>query len=201
MRIFIAGEGSNELGGWAKAPSDRVPPFEPGVLTTLVDRVAGTPANVVGCAQWKNLTKFRAGERGKPAGKGDIRSLRAAQLQAKEAGANILVALRDTDGHADREAALIAAAATPPTALRTVVGTPHLKLEAWILACAGTRRAEEMGSQGLTNALTSLGIPQKGTAAMVDVVENCDLTTIPPCATRLHRFLDDLRAALTGPTP
>lgn len=201
MRVFLAGEGPNELGGWAKEPGYRVSPVEPGVLTTLVERVAGSPANVVGCAVWKSLRKYRAGQRGVPATDGDVRSLRAAQLQAKEARATVLVALRDTDGQTDREAALRTAASTPPTALRTVVGTPHLKLEAWILACAGTRKAEDLGSHGLKNALTSLGIPPKETAAMVNVVENCDLSKIPPCATRLHRFLDDLRAALSVSTP
>jgi hypothetical protein len=167
----------------------------------MVERVAGSPANVVGCAVWRNLRKYRAGQRGLPAKDGDVRNLQIAQLQAQEARANVLVALRDTDGQTDREAALLAAASTPPTALRTVLGTPHLKLEAWVLACAGTRGAEDLGSQRLNHAMISLGISSKDTGAMVKVVGNCDLSKIPTCATRLRRFLDELRAALSGPTP
>ena len=201
MRVYLAGEGRNELGGSTKEAGHRGSRETAGVLTTLMNRAASTPPKVVGSVVWQRLPNFRLGVPSRRIENADAYNLLAAQQLADDVGATVLVALRDTDGDLKRERALHDAKSSAPIHPRIVLGTPHLKLEAWILACLGTPKAEELRKTKLESQLRSRNIRPKSTAAMVNVIENCDLTTIPPCATRLHRFLDDLRAALTGPTP
>ncbi|MFZ4734792.1 MAG: hypothetical protein ACOYM9_02545 [Bradymonadia bacterium] len=201
MRVFLAGEGENELGGWAHQRPFRKQPVYPGVIPALLDQVASGSYEIVDAVVWKELTKVAAPRPGQARVRGDDQNLVRARLKAREAGADVLVVLRDTDGDKDRETKLREVASTQPPSPKIVLGTPHRKLEAWILACTGETHTESLGEEGLQKALATRGIPNKGTEAMVDVAKRAEPGKIPPCATRLHRFLDDLRAALSVTTP
>ena len=86
-RVFLVGEGENELGSRAGAPayqSDK----HPGVLFTLLSRVQPNGWIVGGAREWKSIRKYQA----RSAVHEDTRHVLGAAIDAKEAGCDRIVA-------------------------------------------------------------------------------------------------------------
>lgn len=200
--VFLAGEGRNELGGFAVEPAHRFAPRgarpampEPGVLEALLRQVRADGWRVVDAIPWKKLPKLQVGL----GGRGEAENVRRAHHHAKRRGCAVLVFSRDRDGpkfaqrEHDIEGALrtLAESGDGPA----IVGAVAIeKLESWLTAIAGQHGSEYLRRP--EEKLTELGVGAKDTPAMVALVEARGLGAIPPDAASLRRWLDRARDAL-----
>jgi hypothetical protein len=199
VRVLLVGEGVNDRGATGRRRSSK-----PGVLDALLDKL-GSDFDVVDRLPWSRPP-------GDPVGGGRVRrrgseaeqllgveaeTLRRFVLHAEEHGCSALVALRDRDGDARREATLQRARdgehqRTRSRRLRIVVGIPVERLEHWILACCGVPRAhthpapEEPLSQ-------QHGVTTKLTSDYVDVIKRTDFARLPAGNDSLQGFMTELR--------
>lgn len=139
VKVFLAGEGSNELGSRFGHPSyqsdDR-----PGVLYALLLRVQPTGWQVIGARDWKSIRKYRAGK----ASHADTHNVLGAALDAIEAHGDVLVFSRDLDNDSAREAGVNEGLARIPSIsqhLRVIGGVAIPKLE------GGSSRSSERRAQ------------------------------------------------------
>lgn len=104
IKVFLGGEGSNELGTrWHRPMGD-----QPGVVEALLRRVRADGWCVGGARLWKTIRKYQAGvARGAP-NHGDARNVLGLVLHAYEAACELLVFVRDDDGDPDRDPAIAA---------------------------------------------------------------------------------------------
>lgn len=184
MKIFLAGEGRTELGGWAYRPPYWTP--DRGVLLALVEKVFAP--DVVGAVKWKDIRKFKVGEhRG-----AEERNLLGARLQASEAGAEVLVFSRDRDRDVRREKEIEdGLASVDPTESPRIVGAVAVEaVESWVLSAAGVRGAEDLTNPKAHAADSGFATVED----KVDVIDRADLTNLPPDAVSLRRFLGRLAA-------
>ena len=198
--VFLAGEGPNELGSWARDPvyrsqtPDGVP--LPGVLESLLRKVRPDGWTTRDAILWKHIRKLQA----RVPGRADERNVRALILKAREAGCHVVAFSRDTDGHSEVdfnvETAIADHEQTGDGSIRVAGGTADPKLEAWVLALKGEHHCEDRGH--LQERLEKLGVGPKDTPAMVAVVEQADLSAVPEDAHSLVRWLGRARAALLG---
>ncbi|MFC1654644.1 hypothetical protein ACFL2F_02460 [Myxococcota bacterium] len=196
MSIFIAGEGPNELGGWAKEEVWRESPPAVGVIEALLRRINQDDWQIVDGIKWKDIRHYVANT----SGDADTRNVKKAALIAMENGCGVLAFLRDQDGYPHREADIetgIAEAAEISDCPKIVGGVAIKRLESWIVALSGTHRSEQMGKQRVRERLADLGIPQKNTAAMVELVEDAEMEHIPNDAYSLRRWLGRAMEALS----
>ncbi|WP_437630055.1 hypothetical protein [Sorangium sp. So ce854] len=201
IRVILAGEGKNELGGFAVEPSFRDDNPEPGVVEALLRQVRPEGWKVVDAILWKNIPKLRVGI----GGKGEELNVQRASHHAKKRGCEVFAFTRDRDGakFALREEGieraieeLTGSADQQPT---VVGGVAVEKLESWLVAVAGHHGSEGMRRPHET--LAELGINEKDTAAMVRLVEENGLTNIPADARSLRRWIERARRALGEPAP
>lgn len=197
IRIFLAGEGRNELGSLWVEEAFRPGRPEPGVLEALLRQVRADGWEVIGAVRWTRLTKLQVGI-GK---KGEEQNVRRAFHHARKRGCDVLVFSRDRDGprfaHREEDIERAISSLSSEHEGTAIVGAVAVeKLEAWMLAVSGTRRSEELRRP--EDHLTEAGIPPKDTAAMVALVERLGLTSIPPDAASLRRWLA-LAAEALGP--
>lgn len=143
-RVFLAGEGRTELGGWTDEPPCR-DPAKPGAIEHLLAK-AGAEADVVGAVSWKHIRKFRAGGHASS----EERNVRGAALKAREAGAEVLVLCRDSDGDPHREQQIrkgIEAAMAYPAHLRVAGGCAVRRINDWVRELVGkepSAKAEDL---------------------------------------------------------
>jgi hypothetical protein len=83
--------------------------------------------------------------------------------------------------------------------LAVIGGVAIEKLESWLVAVAGHHRSEEMRRP--EEKLAELGLGEKDTKAMVQIIEDRGLASIPVDARSLHRWLDRAREALGEDEP
>lgn len=194
MKVFLVGEGPNELGAWARAPSYR-DTYGPGVLEVLLRKVRADGWEIGGATLWKDIRKFRSGG---SAG-AEQRNVLGAALKASESGCQLLALVRDRDGDGTREAQVLAgieqARAQFPT-LHLVAGLAIERLEAWMLALDGASRAED--HRHPERALAQRGHGVKDTERWVSLIEAADLSRLPPDARSMQAWLEQARAALAG---
>jgi hypothetical protein len=188
VRVFLSGEGSNELGsrvGHASFQSDD----RPGVLHTLLARVQATGWEVGGARTWKRIRKYRAGKTDHE----DTRNVLGVALDAKEAGCEVLAFSRDADRDPGRAQAVEEGIARVPatfTSAREVIGGVAVPtLEGWILALLETRGTEALSPKRAEEALAAKGVARKDGAAMVRSVEEADLAKTPGDAQSLRLWL------------
>ena len=117
IRVYLGGEGRDELGGWADHSSYRRAD-EPGVLETIIRHVLeGYPVEVVGAKQWKDIRKYRAGQHRSA----ELRNVLGLIEAARASGCDVLVFARDRDRDLGREgeieAGLAKAGRTVPSRL------------------------------------------------------------------------------------
>ena len=191
-KVFLAGEGVNELGGWYPEAAYRTQ--ELGVIEALARQVAPHGWEVVDAIRWRDIRKLRVGAKGRGA---ERKNLLGAHLRAREAGADVLVYTRDRDGVRDTQAQ-IEAAATGITSSPVTAGAVAVEvLEAWLLALTGRSGTERVRPPAAVAELVALAVPAKDTEAMVGHVRTHGIDKVAPDARSLRAFLDSVRAALT----
>ncbi|MEO5729930.1 MAG: hypothetical protein ABI134_25640 [Byssovorax sp.] len=200
IHVFLAGEGPNELGAFGKEESfqpasEKERRNSPGVLEALLRHVQADGWEVAGGIRWQNIRKLQVGV-GK---KGEEASVHRAFHHAKKRGCHVLAFTRDRDKpkYAHRveeiETAIAALAATGDGPA-IIGGVAIEKLESWLVAIAGI-----VGSEGMSRpeeVLSRLGIAEKDTEAMINLVTAADLSRIPADAKSLLLWLTRARAVL-----
>lgn len=183
VRVFLAGEGRNELGGLAQeAPyADETP----GVIESLLRRVRKDGWVVAGAIRWKHIRKYRA--RG-PAPTEEHNVL-GVVYEAHRAKADVVAFIRDADNDPGRQATIDSAIlkASREFALGIVGGTAVRAIEAWMLALLGIRKSEHLAKPTARAKLGERGVSH--TAAMVEVVSKSDLARVPSDAKALRAWL------------
>jgi hypothetical protein len=184
MKVMISGEGSTELGEWAKeAPFRNTKNPEIGVIEAFMRRISTTPFAISSARFWKKVTKYRSGDHLQP----ETRTVLGLALDADEAGCNVVVFVRDRDGDRDRQADIAAGIknALKQFSIPIVGGVAVEEVEAWILALKGNRRSE-YHSDAKSILHQKHGI--RGRAAMVAVIEDANLDTIADDAASLKQW-------------
>lgn len=197
LRVFLAGEGSNELGAHVDHPSYR-DSTKIGVLEALLRRVEPAGWEVGGAVQWKGIRKFRVGA----AAHADTHNVMGAANDAREAGCQVLAFTRDRDNDMSRPAAIaegITRATIAMTSVGIVGGCACPTLEGWLLALSGKTGTERMSPTKASDELVKAGVRSKDGAAMVAVVENANLEAVPRDAGSLLCWLEQARSTLSPP--
>jgi len=195
IRVIIAGEGRNELGGFANEEVFRKDEPEAGVIEALLRQVRPDGWRVVDAIHWKKAPKLQVGI----AGKGEALNVQRAYHHAKKRGCEILAFTRDRDdvrfAHRERDIERAIISITETTEGPALVGGVAIeKIESWVAAIAGTTQSEKLRRP--EEKLEAQGIRNKDTAAMVQLVQQYGLRNIPNDAQSLRRWLERAEKAL-----
>lgn len=187
-RIFLAGEGRHELGGWFQEKTYRDDPPATGVVQALLERVADQGWEITHSLRWKDIRKLRAGgHRG-----AEKHNVKALFLMAREASCDVVVFVRDRDKNKGRQLSIEAAVGElvgqegQPDAIGGVVIE---RIEDWISVLLKKKERAKVDPKELD------------TVAMVGVIETADLHGIPrrsSAAKSLHYWLAQAKTVL-GP--
>lgn len=185
MRVFLSGEGQDDLGDWYNEPQYRSAPPKLGVIEALLRKTAKIDFTVVDARVWKRIRKFQAGKHAQP----ETRNVLGLMNEAEEAGCDVLVFVRDQDGYQDRQESIKAGIRLSIDGRfepALVGGVAIQEIEAWILALLGER-----GSERHTDAKAVLAKKHGITtcAGKVAAVEGADRARIPEDATSLRDWL------------
>ena len=197
MKIFLAGEGVNDLGERAKHPSYVSDPPKHGVIEALLRKVREDGWSVAGAVCWKDIQKGRPGQHASA----EAQNVKGAALRAKESGADILAFVRDRDGYPGRtddiDDGMSRAAEIFAGQLTVVGGMAIEELESWILSLRGEPKAEGLRDPKahLEAALKKDGLTLS-TESMVALVQSGDVQALPTDATSLRLWLERAQAAL-----
>lgn len=187
----MAGEGRNELGGWADLPPYRRADGPPGTLVALLRKVAPGGWEAAGAVAWRKIRKYRAGEHRRP----ETRNVLGAAQIAREADCEVLAFTRDRDKSPERqedvEAGIVVARELH---VETIGGVAIETLEAWLLALDGRVGTEEISRP--KDVLAGEGAST--TADFVAKIEGADLARLPEDAKSLRVWLGRAREVL-GP--
>jgi hypothetical protein len=200
IRVFLGGEGVDELGRFAHAPAYAVDSSGkrevekgPGIIEALAERLKGQPLEFVGGLAWHRIRK-RKGMRGVTAA--EARNVVGLALDAKDAGCDAVVFVRDQDGQgrraADVEEGIHAARERCPD-LRIIGGMAVEEIEAWLLAMLGERNSEShrrpeevlRDRRGIANRY-----------GKTRVVEEADFDKLPEDALSLRRWMNRFESTL-----
>jgi len=203
LKVMLVRKKKNELGGWvhaapyraARSVRDKDLPPEPGVLETLLRKVAPSGWVVVNSKTWMSLVKLKKTS----AEQGDALNLAKAILHAKEQQCDVLVFSRDRDGAKNRSRqveidAMVTNASTDAGTLQVVGAVAVETLEAWVLAFAGDAKCESHTSP--SDVLCALrDIAPKDTSAMVAIIddEKVDLAAAAARSPSLARWVGHAR--------
>jgi len=196
-KVFIAGEGPNDLGSWAKEPQYRDPSY-PGVVESLLLRVNPSGWTVSGSRRWKHIRKYVANS---PTPK-EKRNVLGVALEAVESGCDVLAFVRDRDGpknkkrQQDVEEGIRTDQEMHGQSLGIIGGMAIERIESWLCALLGKIKSEKMGTSKVDEFLVGKGVELKDTSSMVDVVEKAEMDKIPSDAVSLRGWLDMANAAL-----
>lgn len=143
MKVFIAGEGSDEIGDWAGDPAYLpAAPFG-GVVEALLRQVRTDGWIIGGGGPWKRIRQIAVGRdlHGR-----ERRRVLGVINQALEAGCDVVAFVRDQDGEVDRELVIENAIQEARTLLGIGVigGVAIQELDSWILAILGEPGSETM---------------------------------------------------------
>lgn len=200
VRVFLAGEGSNELGVYAHAAAYRDEGGCQGVLCALLAKVQPGGWRVGETKLWKDIHKLKVGAARKGAvGHQDARNVLKLAVAAEEAGHHVLAFSRDVDSDEEREAALeegLRRAAEICPEIDVIGGVAIPALEGWVLALLGAAKTEGFSRVKAEAALVAKGFEPKDGAAMVEVVEQADLAKLPGDAKSLALWLTRAREVL-----
>lgn len=198
-KILLAGEGKNELGSWAaERPYQNV--HQPGVLETLLRRIAPEGWKISDAVLWRQIRKYRSRDHRSP----ETRAVLGLVQQAKERKFDAVVFSRDRDGerpeHDQREKDITRGI---EEAASVIVGAPPVvgglavqRLESWVLATLGARSTESLKNAEVDRRLAEAGIPSKDTDAMVHAVSTANLATVASDARSLRSWLARAREVL-----
>lgn len=202
IKVFLAGEGPNELGGWSKERIYRDERPWLGVLESLARHVVPTGWEVRDAMVWKDIPKLVVGTRGKGI---ERKTLLAARLHAMESGCDVVLFSRDRDGpkkdkhEREREIEAVLAELDGDDGAVTVAGAVCIeRLESWLLALTGRSRTEELGDDKVDLELEELGVPKKDTRRMLELIDRHGLAAVPPDAASLRTWMERVVAALAS---
>jgi hypothetical protein len=178
-RIWVAGEGNNELG-----VGDGAGKRTRGVLEALLMRLCARGWECAGKLPWQSIQKFRAGgARLAGPSHGDYFNVLGLVLHAYEDAADAVVFSRDVDGDPDREEAVETAIAwirhESGWLIGVVGGVAKPSIEGWILALQGVPRTDAMSRARAREQLHGLEVELKSTDDYVGVVERAGLGDSP----------------------
>lgn len=186
-KVFVTGEGVGEIGKWAEARERRATSTRgDGVLKALFDtKRTGT---VIEGRSWKSIATLRPGSRG------DGKTLEKAAVLAEEAGADLLLWSRDTDGDRDRAPKLEASMRALKEAgdrIDIIGGVQDPALEAWIVAIAGLDKAPDTRSKlRLAELLAERGLDHE--RAMCELISTAEKPIDTSRSPSLKRWMDQL---------
>lgn len=186
MKVWLAGEGTNDIGSLAK---DAQTTHEyPGALHELL-RLSCPDAEVIGGSEWRSVPKLRTGSKGAGA---EAQTVAGLQLRAEEKNADALVFMRDRDGDRDRQTQIESALAnsTFPTAGVVSVET----LEHWICAVSGRSKSERLSGSQVDARLAQLKVKKKSTQSYVAWLSSRSLQKLPQDAKSLRMWIQRLGA-------
>jgi hypothetical protein len=188
VRVFLGGEGNNELGSRGGHPAYQTDE-QPGVVVALLRRVQSDGWMVVGALPWKRIPKLRA--RGPTPN--EVQNVLGLVVDARRAQAEIVAFIRDGDDDRERPSVIAAGIdqARKDFPEVDVIGTTAVPvLEAWMLALLGKPKTEELRKSAAQARLIEHGVPPKNTPAMVRIVEEAKLDSLPRDAATLHAWLE-----------
>jgi hypothetical protein len=192
-RIFLAGEGKNELGSWSGEKAYQSD-SQAGVLKALLQQKKPAGWKICGATQWKNIRKYKAGDHKKP----EIRNILGACLMAREAGCDCIAFSRDTDGCVIRQREIeqgILDARKAFSNLPGIIGACAIPvIEAWVIAVAGIQGTEKLSAISAKEKCRMLG--NQSTDEMVAFIGKCGLQKIPNDAYGLISWLTMAEKAL-----
>jgi hypothetical protein len=198
-KIFLAGEGPNELGSWHSEREQRVPGKEYlGTIETLLRKVNPAGGQVIDGTRWKNVRKYPA-----PSCGAEERNVRGAAQMARDAGCDVLAFTRDRDKpenidrQKDIERGIAAVQDDSKDTLRVIGGMAIERLESWLCALSGKTKSEKLRKTRVEEILREYGVDPKNTETFVKIVEDADLNKLPKDAHSLNRWLDAARAVLS----
>jgi hypothetical protein len=178
-RVWIVGEGNNELGiGDGTGKRDR------GVLEVLLARVCEAGWECAGKLPWNAIQKFQAGgARLADPGHGDYRNVLGLVLRAQEEAADAVAFSRDVDSDLEREAAVGAALdwirEDSGWPIDVIGGVAKPAIEGWILALRAVPHTDAMSRTRTATHLIEHRIDLKSTDQYVEVVEQARLGEPP----------------------
>lgn len=187
-KVYLAGEGRFELGGWAaerEYQEDRA-----GLIEALARSVVPDGWAVCGGRPWKDIPKFRA----RPGETAEAQNVRGAALDARDAGCDVLVFVRDRDRDDSRRTAIERAQRELLKEGKRIAGGVACECaDAWLLAILGERRSESLPSAAAKQRRVAVAAD---TDAAVAVVEKRGLGSVAEDATSLRQWLADVAREL-----
>lgn len=195
IRVFLSGEGNNELGSYAGHPAYWTETSR-GALHALLKKIEQEGWVIGGARVWSSIRKYRA----RPgADHEDTHNVLGLALDAIEEKCEVVAFSRDVDKDPRRADAVrigieLVSATFPKNAPEVIGGMANPKLEGWILALLGHHGSEQ--DRHVEETLATKGVARKDGAAMVNVVIDADLTRIPADAASLLQWLARARAVL-----
>ena len=196
MKVFLSGEGPDELGDLFKEPQYRGKPPLPGLLHALLEKKASLLPEIVGARIWKRIRKFRLAKHGDA----ETHNVLGLLVEADEVGADVLVFVRDQDGDEERERAvkegIRLAREDGRFHAKVAGGVAVQEIEAWLLAMLGERRSEDRADPK-THLRDHHGVADR--EGKIRVVENATLNNLPPDANSLRDWLHSVEVALETP--
>jgi hypothetical protein len=197
-RVFLAGEGRNELGGWCDRPEYR-DSTKRGVLEALLKRAVADGWRVVDAIPWRLIRKYKVGA----FRTAETRNILGLVLRAREADAEVVAFSRDKDSEKaegeERERSvrlgIEEAGELFPDGPEIVGGMAVQRLESWVLASAGVAGTERMHA-AVDALLQERNIAPKDTSAMVEQIDRAALDRLPQDAVSLRTWLARARRAL-----
>ena len=192
VKVFLGGEGKNDIGTRSQTPMGE----QPGVVEVLLRRLRPHGWHVQGAIEWKAIRKYQAGAAKRRADHGDERNVRALVELAYEDACEMLVFVRDVDNEPLRETALRRVLADldfsdRPYTLAVAGGIAKPTLEAWLLHLRGVASTDALTRAGAERKLAELGIALKASADYLAIAEACD--SLPTGAGSLCEWLDRAR--------
>lgn len=192
-RVFLASEGRNDLGGYARHKAyraDNTGKVQLGVVEALMRQIQPDGWEIVDALPWRSIPKFQSGN-GRSA---ETRTVLGAAAFARNLRCDTLIIARDRDGYVHRTADVEAGIAQAPThfPIRVAGGIAIEKLEAWVLAIGGHHKSEGMREPDAKVATLKLD----HTDAMTDHIAAHGRTKIPEDAKSLHAWLESVRQVL-----
>jgi hypothetical protein len=188
IKVYLAGEGRFELGGWAaerEYQEDR-----PGLIEALLRAIVPDGWTVCGGRPWKDIPKLRA----RPGETAEAQNVRGAALDARDAGCDVLVFVRDRDRDDSRRAAIERTRRELLDEGNRIAGGIACECaDAWLLAIVGERRSESLPSAAAKQRRVSVAAD---TDAAVAVIEQHGLVSVADDATSLRQWLADVAREL-----
>lgn len=197
IKVFLGGEGANELGTRGQRP----PGDDPGVIETLLRRVRPDGWCVAGAIEWKAIRKYQAGAAARYPRQGEIYNILRLLLLAYEQACAMVVFVRDVDRDEERQDTAIRTLRSPAARrfaddhgyeLAAVSGMATPNLEGWMLCLLGRRRTDDLSPKRAQRDLEAEGVPAKSTHHFVEIARTRPL---PADAGSLSSWLSDASAA------